>query len=114
MSIETTEEVVRGVLVLGIRTVRLDAANSPDFRIVLIERVDKGHGQIVVDLGRVDFMDSSALGALIGAVKRMGAVGSIALARPNANVTRLLTLTRMDKVFAITDTIDEAVEKLAA
>lgn len=114
MSIETTEDIVQGVLVLCIRTARLDAANSPDFRIALMERVDKGHGQIVVDLGQVDFMDSSALGALIGAVKRMGSVGTIALARPNANVTRLLTLTRMDKVFAITATIDEAVEKLVA
>lgn len=114
MSIETTETVVQGVLVLGIRTARLDAANSPDFRIALMEQVDKGQGQIVIDLGQVEFMDSSALGALISAVKRMGAVGAIALARPNANLTRLLTLTRMDKVFAITATIDEAVEKLAA
>lgn len=114
MSIETTKDILQGVLVLGIRTGRLDAANSPDFRIALLEQIDKGHGQIVVDLGQVDFMDSSALGALIGAVKRMGAVGTIALARPNPTVARLLTLTRMDKVFAITGSIDEAVEKLAA
>lgn len=114
MSIETTEDIVQGVLVLGVKTARLEAANTPEFRLALLERIDRGHGQIVLDLGEVEFIDSSALGALIAAVKRMGAVGSIALARPNPTVARLLALTRMDKVFAITPSVDEAVEKLAA
>lgn len=114
MSIETTEDIVEGVLVMAVKTQRLDAANTPEFRLVLLERIEKGHGQIVLDLGDVEFIDSSALGALIGAVKRMGAIGTIALACPNSTVSRLLNLTRMDKVFVITKTVDDALAKLAA
>jgi anti-sigma B factor antagonist len=111
--IETRSDVRDGVLVLGIVTTRLDAANTPVFRKVLINKIDEGYNQIVLDLGDVEFIDSSALGALIAAVKRMGAIGTIALARPNSTVARLLSLTRMDKVFPITATVQEAVTQLA-
>lgn len=114
MTVETTEMLREGVLVLHIVTRRIDAGNAPDFRLLLIERIEKGHGQIIIDLAGVDFMDSSALGALISAVKRMGAIGSIALARPSPAVARLLSLTRMDKVFVISDSVDNAMQKLGA
>lgn len=114
MSIETTENSVRGVLVLAIKTSRIDAANAPEFRLALLERIDAGQTQIVLDLGAVEFMDSSALGALIAAVKRMQAIGTIALARAKPTVSRLLALTRMDKVFTITASVDDAVVQLAA
>lgn len=114
MSIEAKESIVSGVLVLALETPRIDAANAPDFRVLLLERIDAGHTQIVLDLASVQFMDSSALGALIAAVKRMRAIGTIALARANPTVSRLLTLTRMDKVFTIAATVDDAVAQLAA
>lgn len=114
MTVEVTESLRQGVLLLQIATSRIDASNAPDFRLLLIERIEQGHGQIVIDLAQVEFMDSSALGALIAAVKRMGAIGSIALARPGPAVARLLSLTRMDKVFVITATVDDAMQKLGA
>ncbi|NAZ36859.1 STAS domain-containing protein [Rubellimicrobium sp. CFH 75288] len=111
---QTEETVQDGVLVVGVRVPRLEASNAPEFRRTLIERIEAGHQQIVIDLAQVQFIDSSALGALIGAVKRMGALGTIALAAPNGTLSRLLTLTRMDKVFPITETVEDAVAKLAS
>lgn len=113
MSIDMDENMVEGVLVLKIRSDRIDAANAPAFRLVLLDRIDRGRAQIVLDLGLVEFMDSSALGALIAAVKRMNAIGTIALADPKPAISRLLALTRMDKVFTITTSIEDAVKQLA-
>lgn len=113
MGIETTETMIKGVLVLAIKTARLDASNSPDLRLLLLERIEQGQGYIVLDLAAVSFMDSSALGALIAAIKRMGTVGMIGLARPTPTVARLLTLTRMDKVFTIAPSVEDAVAKIA-
>ncbi|WP_114964556.1 STAS domain-containing protein [Alkalilacustris brevis] len=103
-----------GVLVLEIREPRLEARNAPEFRALLVQRIEQGDELIVLDMAQIEFIDSSALGALIGAIKKMGPLGSIAIARISPTLERLLKLTRMDKVFPIHSTVEEAVEKLKA
>ena len=109
--LESVQQVKDGVLIITIREPRLEASNAPLFREVLTDRILAGHQQIVLDLKDVQFIDSSALGAMISAVKRMGALGSISLAGPNPAISRLLELTRMNKVFPITSTVDEALAR---
>lgn len=105
-------DVTDGVTVLRILTPRLDASVAPDMRADLLGRIDSGVQSLVLDLSVVTFMDSSALGALIAAVKRMGPVGSIAIAGSKAAVLTLFTLTRMDKVFPMFPTVPDALAKL--
>lgn len=100
-------------LVLRALEARLDASNAPDLRVALATHIAAGEQQIVLDLQNVEFMDSSALGALINAVKQMGPLGTISIANVGSAVNRLLTLTRMDKVFPVSKTVEEALEKLA-
>lgn len=107
--LKSSEQVRDRVLVISINEPRLEANNAPLFRQILLDRIEDGYQQIVIDLRNVQFIDSSALGAMISAVKRMAALGSITLAAPNAAISRLLELTRMSKVFPITQTVDEAV-----
>ena len=103
-----------GVTVLGVLAPRLDASVAPDLRAELLGRIEGGVQSLVLDLSAVTFMDSSALGALIAAVKRIGPTGSIAIAGSNAAVQTLFSLTRMDKVFPMFPTVHDAVTKLAA
>ena len=100
-----------GALVISIQESRLEARNAPDLRAFLIDRIDQGNQTLILDMTHVDFMDSSALGALIGAVKKMGPLGSIAITHVSPTIERLLKLTRMDKVFAIHKTVDDAISK---
>lgn len=100
------------ILVLEITEQRLEASNAPDLRDLLVGRIEAGADQIVLDLRQVNFIDSSALGALIGGVKKMRGLGTLALSGANGPVLQLLKLTRMDKVFPLYSSISDAVAEL--
>ncbi len=106
-----SEEHKGTVLLLEIAEARLEARNAPELRELLIGRIENGSQQIILDLKTVNFMDSSALGALIGGLKKMGPLGTLALAGATGPVLQLLTLTRMDKVFAIYPSASAALAK---
>lgn len=73
---------------------------------------DGGAAHVVLDMSRIDFMDSSGLGALIAVLKRMSPDGKFELAGLTAPVQRVFDLTRMDRVFKIYKTLDAAVAGL--
>ncbi len=92
----------------------LDVTNSAQFRDrVLEEFVSAGKTKIVLDMSNVGYMDSSALGTIISLFKncKMNG-GSLALASLVDSVRRLFTITALDKVVPIYDTVDQAVSKL--
>lgn len=104
----------RGVLVLKPGNSRLDASNAAGFRDAMLGHIDGGARAMVLDLSGVAFVDSSALGALIAAVKRMGPLGTLAIAGVQPAVARLFQITRMDRVFTLHTGTAEAVSGLAA
>ncbi len=99
------------VLVLRVDERRLDARVAVGFKTQAAAMVEGG-ALVVLDLSPVAFMDSSGLGALVGVLKQCGRRGDLALAGVNAPVLELLKLTRMDRVFAIHDSVDAAVAAL--
>ena len=108
-----TDELQGNILVLRVGETRLDAARAPALREELLRHIDAGHSQIVLDLSKTDFLDSSGLGALVSAVKRLGSKGTLAIAGAQGAVTRLFSLTRMDRVFALHPSVDAAVMQMA-
>ena len=68
-----------------------------------------GAKPLVLDLTEVEFMDSSGLGVLVG-VHQQAAVqgGALILAGPHPRVAKILRITKLDKVFTVVDTVDEA------
>ena len=54
----------------------LDIATSPSVRAALTETSERGDHRLIVDLTRLEFLDSTGLGALIGARKRAAEVPS--------------------------------------
>jgi anti-sigma B factor antagonist len=74
-----------------------------------VELVEDGNLRIIVDLEEVGFLDSSGLGALVGALKRVNERGGrLVLACPEGSPLKVLTITGLDKVFAIHDSVDDA------
>ncbi len=108
-----SEEPHGNILVLRVGETRLDAAKAPALRNELLRHIDAGHSQIVLDLSGTEFMDSSGLGALVSAVKRLGSRGTLAIAGAQGAVTRLFALTRMDRVFALHPNTEAAIAQMA-
>lgn len=96
--------------VVTVNEPRLDAAQAPMFKAYLSEQIANGASNIVLDLSNVVFIDSSGLGAIVSVLKDLQGVGEIKIAAPGKAVSEMLRLTRMDKVFKIFETVDEANE----
>ena len=80
----------------------LDVHSAPLVRERLREVLDQDWGAVVIDLGDVEFMDSTGLGVLIGARRRSQDAGvKLVLARPNRATSRLLAITGMRRHFTI-------------
>ncbi len=87
----------------------LDIATSPTLRAGLMEAADRDNHEIVVDLTHLEFLDSTGLGALIGAHKRAAEHGgSVRLVAQEGQILRLLRITGLLDVFSVYPTIDAA------
>ncbi|MEU7999382.1 STAS domain-containing protein [Micromonospora sp. NPDC049060] len=98
----------RGCTVLEVRG-ELDLATSPQLREGLQQLVDAADRQVVVDLAEVGFMDSSGLGALVVTFKALReAGGRLCLAALQPAVRSVLTVTSVDRVIDIYDSVQAA------
>ena len=88
----------------------IDVAAAPALRDRLGSLVDEGTHRIVVDLEGVDFIDSTGLGVLVGAVRRArGADGDVRLVCTNSRLLKVFGVTGLDAVFVIAGSVTEAV-----
>ncbi len=98
-----------GSLVVSLRERRLDAVIAASFRDALVERIDQGQRNLVLDLGDVNFMDSSGLGALVFVMKHLGHTGRLHVCGVTPSVMAVLKLTRMDRVLKTFQTRQAAI-----
>lgn len=88
-----------------IRTVgELDASTAPQLRDCFDELLRSDCHQVVVNMGELDFIDSTGLGVMVAALKRFrSAGGSLSVTEPRAQIRKVLELTSLDKEFLQTD-----------
>jgi anti-sigma B factor antagonist len=79
---------------------RLTAVNGTAFRDQAVALIEAGHARLIVDLSAITFIDSSGLGALVSVLKRVGNRGEIVVCGLSASLKQMVSITRMDKVFA--------------
>jgi anti-sigma B factor antagonist len=92
----------------------VDIFTAPRFKECMVDLLDSGVRRLVVDLSEVTFIDSTALGVLIGGVRRVhGAGGAMTLVVTSRPVERVLSVTGLDRVFSMHATRAEAIEALA-
>jgi anti-sigma B factor antagonist len=87
----------------------VDVATVPRLREQLHALVASGTPRIVVDLDAVDFLDSTGLGVLVGALKRVrNNGGELALVCTSPRIRKVFEVTGLTKVFSLYDTVDAA------
>jgi len=87
----------------------IDVYTAPRLRERLIEMIAAGEKHIVVDLGRVEFLDSTGLGVLVGAHRRLrSSDGSLSVVCPHERLLKIFRITGLDNVFPIHSSVEEA------
>jgi len=104
---------VGDALVVSVQDARIDAAVAVRFKSRLMELAETPSERVVLDLSKVDFLDSSGLGAVVGAMKQLGRSRKLDLAGMTPTVEKVFRITRMDRIFRIYPNTDVALEDTA-
>jgi anti-sigma B factor antagonist len=86
----------------------LDLFTAPRLKWTLMDAIEAGRDRLVVDLSSVSFLDSTALGVLVGVKWSLGAGAGLAIVCARADLLKIFELSGMDGAFAIFPTLDEA------
>jgi len=93
----------------------VDVYTAPTLRDRIADVLDGGQHRLVVDLGGVEFLDSTGLGVLVAGLNRAREIGgSLSLVCPQERVLKLFRITGLDEVFVVHGTVDEALATPAA
>lgn len=91
----------------------LDASNVTEFKRDLAP-VLQAHSELVLDLARLRFVDSSGIGAILSCLRQLTARGGdLKLCGMSPQVRTVFELVRMHRVFEIYSTQKEAVRAFA-
>jgi anti-sigma B factor antagonist len=87
----------------------IDLFTAPEFKQRVSAPIDEGRRHVVVDLTETTFIDSSSLGVLIGAHRRLRRLdGQLVIVCSNDAISKTFRITGLDGVFTIVRTLDEA------
>ena len=89
---------------------QIDISTAPRLRDLLIDLVSKGSYQLIVNMDKVEFLDSTGLGVLVGGLKRVRAHdGSLDLVCTRERILKIFRITGLTQVFGIHETVDQAI-----
>ncbi len=89
----------------------IDLFTAPEFKQRVSAPIDAGRSRVIVDLTATTFIDSSSLGVLIGAHRRLKLRGgSLILVSENEAIAKTFKITGLDGVFTIATSVDAALQ----
>jgi anti-sigma B factor antagonist len=87
----------------------IDIATYGQLRAALIEAVDEGTGTVIVDMSGVDWIDSTGIGTMVGALKRARAKhGTVQVAGAPDRIAKHFQVTGLSKLCGMYATVDDA------
>jgi anti-sigma B factor antagonist len=106
LSLDNSAEGERMVIAVG---GEIDVYTAPKLRDRLVELINSGHYHLIINLEGVDFLDSTGLGVLVGALKRVRShQGSLRLVCTQERLLKIFRITGLAKVFPIYSSVEEA------
>jgi len=106
-----------GVVVLAAGG-EIDYAASPRLRERIARHIDAGGRHLVLDLTHVAFIDSTAIGVLIGTVMKLRELGdgslTVVCSEENRRVMRIFEIAGVDSLFSLHRSREDALSALAA
>jgi anti-sigma B factor antagonist len=112
--VEISIEKVRGVNVIVLAVDSLDASNTTEFKRAFAPAVEP-NARVVLDLSRVQFIDSSGCGAILALLRQLTqAGGDLKLCSVSRPVKSLFELVRMHRILEICDDRESAIRAFQA
>jgi len=110
MAVKMKVNTYMDVAVVDLREKALDASNSETFKKSVAETL-AAHDKVVIDLSRVEFVDSSGCGALLSCLRQLGdRGGELKLCGVQKNVERLFELVRMNRIIDVYPSKEDALK----
>ena len=108
MSFTFRKDEDKGIVVLGVDG-QLIVGNRHELKQKVLDALEQGERKFLIDFTSTGYIDSSGLGVLVSLSKKIREVGGeLRLAGLNEDLRTLFELTKLDSLFAIADTADEA------
>ena len=91
----------------------IDVYTSPRVKEIINELIEQGHFNLIINLEGVRYIDSTGLGVLIGALKKVREnEGSINLICTNPQIKKIFNITGLVKIFGIHKNEEEALKNI--
>ena len=97
-----------GTRIVTVLEPRIDAAIATQFKEAVRHSALPETSRVLLDMTHVEFLDSSGLGAIVAAMKLLGPSRTLELSALQPNVERVFRLTKMDSVFVLHDSAEDA------
>ncbi|WP_164660805.1 STAS domain-containing protein [Tropicibacter sp. Alg240-R139] len=108
-----TSTVTDHARIITVNADRIDAAMAIQFKEDMRTETEGGPDRVILDLSTVKFIDSSGLGAIVASMKQLEANRNLDLAGLTPVVDKVFRLTRMDTVFNLFPSLDDALAATA-
>jgi anti-sigma B factor antagonist len=109
MAFAIEDRVVDGATQIVAVSGEIDLFTAPEFKQRVSAPIDEGRTHVIVDLTETTFIDSSSLGVLIGAHRRLRRLdGQLVIVCSNDAIVKTFRITGLDGVFTIVGSLDEA------
>ena len=88
----------------------VDVYTAPRLREAVVTAIDSGNTRLVIDVENVEFLDSTGVGVLVGALKKVrSASGTLDIVCTQPRLLKIFGITGLDKVFGLHTSVAEAV-----
>jgi len=101
------------ILIVTVINPRIDERAADDFKNQMFQLISEGNLKIILNIAEVNFIDSSGLGVIVASLKQLKGEGKFVICTMNDSVERMFKLTRMNKIFSLFDTENEALEYMS-
>jgi anti-sigma B factor antagonist len=107
---KTTATTVGDVTVIGLSGKIMSSQDTAEMHGEIRKAIENSVHKVVLDFSALDWMNSTGLGAVVAASGRLrNAGGVLKLAAPNATVSHLIELNKLNLIFEIHPTAEAAV-----
>ncbi len=109
MSFTVRKDEAKSVVIVGVDG-QLIVGNRHDLKQKILDAMEAGDRKFVIDFAQTGYIDSSGLGVLVSLAKKVREQGGdLRLAGLNDDLRTLFELTKLDTLFTLVDSVEEAV-----